>query len=806
MPAKIPSPQSLPDKWAPYWEQQRTYEFDRTAAPDRVFSIDSPPLTVSGTLHIGHLYSYTHTDVIARFQRMRGKAVCYPVGFDDNGLPTERRVQNYYGVRVDPTISESTNGVVGRARFRELCARLTARDEQIYERAWRRLGLSVDWSLSYRTMDERSQVISQRAFLRNLARGEAYRSEAPTLWDVTFHTAVAQAESVDREIPGAFLSLRFVGPDCDIAVETTRPELLPACVALVAHPDDARYQRLFGRTARTPLFDVEVPIHPHRQADPDKGSGIAMVCTFGDPTDVVWWRDLALDTRAVLGFDGRFRTEPPSGVDSDRYAILAGKSIEEARADIVQQLRDSGTLLGPPRPVTHSVPFYEKGERPLEIVPSRQWYIRNGGRDEELREQLLRRGAQLCWHPEWMRSRFNGWVEGLRGDWLISRQRFWGVPFPLWYRLDDTGQPGEVLIPDETALPLDPTQACPPGFRPDQRDQPGGFTAERDIMDTWATSSLTPLIGTAELTGPPRQFDLHPQAHEIIRTWLFTTLLRAHVERDELPWRNAAISGWVVDSQHEKIGKSAGNAESPEALLDQFGPDAIRYWAARGRLGYDLTFDLNQVKVGRRLATKLLNASRFVLSFEATEEIVDRPLDRALLAGLSTVVSDATAALELYDHARALERIERFFWQFCDDYIELVKERAYAGCPSARTTLRSALAQLQRLLAPYLPFVTEESWSWWQSGSVHLTQWPEPGDAGEDATLHAASTVLTGIRQQKSAAGLSMRTPVGSIRVAGSTDLVAAAARAATELQQAAHADQIEFTEAEGPLVVSVNP
>src|SRR6056297_899771 len=433
-----PTLDGIEDRWAARWDADGVYRFDASAPRHDVFSIDTPPPTVSGSLHMGHVFSYTHTDTIARYQRMRGKSVFYPMGWDDNGLPTERRVQNYYGVRCDPSLPHDPDFEppaepgkqqipVSRPNFIELCHRLTADDEQAFEQLWRHLGLSVDWTLTYATIDDRSQRAAQRAFLRNLSRGEAYATEAPCLWDVTFRTAVAQAELEDRERPGAYHRITFHRPDgADVAIETTRPELLPACVALVAHPDDERYQPLFGTTVTTPVFGVEVPVVAHELAQPAKGPAIPIICTFADTPDVTWWRELQLPVRAVLGWDGRFLAHPPPGIEgtgAERYAELAGKTVHSAQVRIVEQLRETGELLDDPRPITHAVKFFEKGDKPLEIVTTRQWYIRNGGRDADLRAELLERGAELEWHPPYMRSRYESWVEGLNGDWLVSRQR-----------------------------------------------------------------------------------------------------------------------------------------------------------------------------------------------------------------------------------------------------------------------------------------------------------------------------------------------------------------------------------------------
>ena len=829
-----PTLDGIEAKWIDRWEAEGTYRFDRSKTRADIYSVDTPPPTVSGSLHAGSAFSYTHTDLVVRFHRMRGREVYYPMGWDDNGLPTERRVQNYFGVACDPSLPYDPDFrpperpgreavAISRPNFVELCHRLTAEDERVFESVWRRLGLSVDWSWTYATIDERSQRASQRAFLRNLARGEAYQAEAPTLWDVDFRTAVAQAEMEDRELPGAYCRVRFGRPGGGhVEIETTRPELIAACVALVAHPDDERYRPLFGTDAVTPLFGARVPIRAHELADPEKGSGVAMICTFGDITDVTWWRELGLPIRAVVQRDGRLRsvtwgepaweTEEPAAAQR-AYDQLAGLTVEDAQRRTVELLRESGDLVGEPRQITHPVKFYERGERPLEIVTSRQWYIRNGGRDPELRDELIRRGKELAWHPDFMRVRYEDWVNGLTGDWLISRQRFFGVPFPVWYPIgaDGSVDHAHTIVAEEERLPVDPSTDVPQGYEAGQRDRPGGFTGDPDVMDTWATSSVTPQIASfweddPDLFGRLFPMDLRPQGHDIIRTWLFTSVLRSHLEHGCLPWANAAVSGFISDPERKKMSKSKGNVVTPVELLEQFGSDGFRYWAGSGRPGMDSVFDTGQMRIGRRLAIKILNASRFVLSRLGPEGPLTAPLDRAMLARLAGVAQEATTAFEAYDFARALERTEGFFWEFCDDYLELVKSRAYGGAgeegaASANRALTLALSTLLRLFAPFLPFVTEEVWSWWPEaggGSIHRSPWPEPAElldaAGPDsdpAVLDAAAFVLARVRKAKTEAQRSMRAPVGRLCVRASVETVAVLDRARLDLVEAGNVAEL---------------
>ena len=839
-----PALEGLEEALSARWEREGTYRFDRTKSRDQIYSIDTPPPTVSGSLHVGHVFSYTHTDIVARFQRMRGKEVFYPMGWDDNGLPTERRVQNYFGVRCDPSLPYDPSFVppekpekqpisVSRPNFIELCVKLTVEDEKIFEDLWRYLGLSVDWSMTYATIARPAQRVSQLMFLRLLAKKLAYQVEAPTLWDVDFRTAVAQAELEDREQPGAYHRIHFAKADGSgmVAIETTRPELIPACVALVAHPDDARFQPLFGTEVVTPMFGVTVPVLAHALADPDKGSGIAMICTFGDTTDVIWWRELKLPVRAIVQTNGTLGpvTWGEPGWETahvahaqQAYDQLAGLSAKKAQVKIVELLRESGDLQGDPKPITHHVKFYEKGDRPLEIVTSRQWFIKT----MDYREAFIARGREMAWHPEYMQARYENWVNGLNGDWCVSRQRFFGVPFPLWYplRADGTTDYNRPLVPDESRLPIDPSTDLPEGYTADQRGKPGGFVADPDVMDTWATSSISPQLVSqwqtdADVFARTFPMDLRPQAHDIIRTWLFSSVVRAHFENDSVPWTHASISGWVLDPDRKKMSKSKGNVVTPLALLQEYGSDGVRYWAARGGPGVDTAFDVGQMKIGRKLAMKVMNVSKFVLAGDQPAGAVTEALDRGMLQNLAGLVDEATAELEHYEYAKALAKVESFFWDFCDNYVEAAKSRRYGdfgpdAAASASTAMRLALSVLLRLLAPYLSFVTESVWSWSQEGSVHRAAWPtrveviavSGTDAAAQQSVFHLTDALNAIRKAKTDQKVSVGTPVRQVIYFAAENVVTSLALVERDLKAACRADGLVLRTGEPHVEITLTP
>ena len=839
-------------RWRKRWEEWGLYGYDAGRRRDETFVVDTPPPTASGSLHVGHVFSYTHQDLIARQRRMRGDAVFYPMGWDDNGLPTERRVQNVFHVRADPYLPYEPGlklervdpkkrardlgepRVISRRNFIELCHLITAEDEVAFKDLFWRLGLSVDWREEYATIDDRSRAVAQSSFLDLFAKGHVYQVDAPTMWDVDFSTAVAQAEVEDRQRPGAYHDIEFaIEGGGSFVISTTRPELLAACVGVTAHPDDERYKALFGKRAITPLYGVPVRIFPSTEADPEKGTGILMVCTFGDQTDVAWWREQGLPLRQVIGRDGRlverrFGTEGWESRDAERanrcYAELIGKRVNQARRVVVEQLRDPASsatgngapLQAEPRPIEHAVRFYEKGESPLEFLTSRQWFVRL----MDKKDALLELGRHIQWHPAHMGKRYENWTQNLQMDWAISRQRHFGVPFPVWYRLDGQGQPiyETPIVATADVLPVDPMSHTPAGFDESQRGKPGGFQGEPDVFDTWFTSSMTPQIaarwglGDGGKASQLLPMDVRPQSHEIIRTWAFYTIAKSMLHHGDLPWRHVVISGWILDPDRKKMSKSRGNVVTPVGLLDDFGADAVRYWAARARLGADTTFDDKMFAIGKRLVTKLFNAGKFVLAQEGPRGAVAKELDRAFVAELRDLVRRATAAFDEFEYSKALEDAEAFFWShFTDNYLELVKQRArsdgdQAGRASAIATLRLGLSVLLRLFAPFLPTIAEEVWSWafaaetgWRS--VHVAAWPSvdelahvPEPAQRDSFAVAAAAIGA-VRRERTLAKLGMGRPLAKATLIGSAADLALVRSVAEDVCAAANVPALDVDE-----------
>ncbi len=790
-----------------YWGTNEVYKYDAKQSRDNSFMIDTPPPTVSGSLHIGHIFSYTQTDIIARYQRMQGKAVFYPIGWDDNGLPTERRVQNYYNITCNPKVAydpafkpvhiennKEERKEISRKNFIEACETLTAEDEKIFENVFRRIGHSYDWNLTYSTISPKSIKLSQQSFLDLYKKGKLVAVEAPIMWDVTFKSAVSQAEVEDKEMEGFFHDIRFSVKDSNetFTIATTRPELLAACLAIVAHPDDERYKHLFGKTAIVPLFNIPVPIVPSEHAEKDKGTGIMMVCTFGDAADVAWWKKSGLPIKQIIGMDGKilnitygegvFTTLNKEEAQKNFNQII-GLPAHVAKKKVAEMLKEQGFLIGEPKKIVHPVKFYEKGNLPLEFVSSRQWFINL----MDMKEEMLQAGRKIEWLPSYMQHRYETWTEGLNQDWCISRQRYFGVPFPVWYKVDATGNIdyNSIILPEESQLPIDPMADVPAGYTEAQRNQPNGFAGDPDVMDTWATSSLTPQIALAQAeedSNLSMPFDIRPQAHDIIRTWAFYTVAKSLMHENTIPWYKTLISGFILDPDRKKMSKSKGNVVTPMHLIENHSADAVRYWAAKAKLGADTAFEEKMMQQGRKLVVKIYNASKFVFMIVGNSTSADylkditNTLDKSWVKKLADTVKSAKQSFENFDYSLALDAIETRFWDFCDNYVEIVKKRAYSeDNASAIATLKLSLDTFIKLLAPFCPFITEEVYQarpWKQAAdiSVHKELWTSLNSladfAATDSLLYnTTSAVSTEIRKQKTIENKSQKNPVLSLTI-----------------------------------------
>ncbi|MBL6991196.1 MAG: valine--tRNA ligase [Bacteriovoracaceae bacterium] len=819
--------------WTEAWNSKQIYKYDPSVSRENTFVVDTPPPTVSGSLHIGHVFSYTQTDILVRFQRMMGKNIFYPMGWDNNGLPTERRVQNSFGVLCDPTLAPQKDWSptptknkkmnqfqkVSRPDFLKACAIQTKADEVKYEALWKNLGLSIDWNEQYATVAQHPRKISQASFLDLVDKGYVYSHKSPTMWDTTFQTAVAQAEVEDKERDSAYYDIRFkVEAGGEFIISTTRPELLAACVAVVAHPDDERFKHLFGKYAITPLFEAKVPIMAAEHADPQKGTGILMVCTFGDIHDVEFWKQQKLPLKEIIGKSGRlldikfgegvYGSENPVSANK-YYSTIQGLYAKQARAKVVELLGSEHTcllgmgsaLVGDARPTKHSVKFYEKGDLPLEYVTTRQWFIRV----LEHKNSLLAQGKKVKWHPPHMLERLDSWIEGLNQDWCISRQRYFGVPFPVWYPLDEGGQPDydNPIFADFKSLPVDPQVDLPKGYKKEQRGMPGGFIGDPDVMDTWATSSLTPQISSHWSQDQARHgqlfpADVRPQAHEIIRTWAFYTIAKAWMHESAIPWKNIVISGWVVNPDKKKMSKSKGKVVTPEGLIEKYSADSLRYWAGRAKLGQDTMFDESVFKIGQRLITKLFNVSKFVM-LQLKEEgggdttidwgigDIKEPLDRAWINKLNDLINFSQERFANYEYSAVLSKTESTFWDFCDNYVELVKNRTYkqkntSQGQSGVATLAYSLKVFLRLFAPFVPYITEEVWSWYFSeqddtAHIHQAKWPSSSEIqsvemASNDLLVSATFVLNKIRSAKTNAQKSLKWEVEKLELKGAAPLI----------------------------------
>jgi len=779
------------------WATAGIYAFD-PADPRPIFAVDTPPPTVSGEIHIGHVYSYVQAEAMVRFQRMRGYNVFYPFGFDDNGLPTERYVERSRGIRARD---------VGRAAFIAACLETSAEVEARFEQFWQRLGMSVDWRQRYSTIDPEARRTAQWSFLDLHARGLIRREQAPNPWCVECETAVAQAEMDDVARQTTFHTLAFgLAGGATLPIATTRPELLPACVAVFVNPDDGRFAGLIGQEAAVPLLGRRVPILADPSVDPAKGSGAVMCCTFGDAADVRWWREHRLPLIPLVTRQGRLG---PAG------GAYAGMRLREARAAILADLGAAGLLLGE-QPAEQTVRVHERCETPLEILETAQWFVRL----LDAKEELLAAGRKIHWHPEHMRVRYEHWVQNLSWDWCISRQRAFGVPFPAWH----CRACGATILADESQLPVDPLADAPPRAC---TCGSANLAPDEDVMDTWATSSLSPQIAGRMLAEPElyrRLFpmQLRPQAHDIIRTWSFYTIARAHLHFGAIPWEALMISGHALDASGRKFSKSKGNAPvTPMPLIERHGADAVRYWACSAGLGADQPLSEERMRQGRRLATKLWNAARFAAPHIAAAgpgAAPSLPADRWLLSALQGLIADATARWEAYDYAGALDLTERFFWgTLCDQYLELAKGRLYDGQgptrDSARATLAIAFEAVLKLLAPVMPHVSEEVFGhlFPGAGSVHVAAWPaarpELRDAAAEAAGEALLALAGAVRRYKSGQGMSLGAPLAGLRLACADPGLRAALQASEhDLRSVSRAARVDWAAEAGEGFAEVAP
>ena len=776
-------------KWQEFWQKNKIYSWDKNETRDKTYVVDTPPPTVSGQLHIGHVYSYTCADFIVRYQRMKGMNIFYPMGFDDNGLPTERLVEAKKKVKASS---------MKREEFVALCEDVIKLEEQKFQELFNRIALSVDWDIEYRTISPTSCTISQMSFLDLINKGEIYRDSQPMLWDPVDQTALAQADIEEHEKTTFMNDIQFTLDSGEpIIIATTRPELLPACVAVLYNANDSRYNNLGEKFAISPLFNVKVPLIADDLVDPEKGTGLVMCCTFGDQTDIIWWRKHKLPTKIIFS---KWGTIAEADFDAScldiaeaekNFAQIKNLKIADARAKIIEMLKEKGLLFSQVER-SNTVKCAERSGAPLEILTSPQWFVKA----VKHKNALLEKSDDLNWHPHSMKIKLDCWIRGITLDWCISRQRYFGVPFPVWYS-KRSGEEGKILLASVDQLPVDPLRDLPEGYKREEVE------ADNDVMDTWSTSSVSPQLSShgiapnlmidKERHASLFPADLRPQAHEILRTWAYYTLLKSHLHENTLPWKNIMISGWCLAEDRSKMSKSKGNVIVPDSLLDQFGSDVVRYWSASSRLGADTAYSLDVMNNGKRLVNKLWNAAKFVSGhfdkipdeyktahIHDLKDKITYDFDKYFLNKLSELVQSAANEFEKYEYAGAMDKIEQFFWfMFCDNYLEITKTRAYdeenkneAGALSARLTLYHGLEILLKLFAPFIPHITEELYQLLYSGeSIHKRHsWPTMDvlfDESDSAPSVQLVEILEMVRKIKAKDNLSIKFPIDYIEIKG---------------------------------------
>lgn len=759
----------IEQKWQKSWLEKGVYQWKDDQTREQTFVIDTPPPTVSGILHMGHVFSYTQADFIARYQRMSGKDVFYPIGFDDNGLPTERLVEKERKIRATD---------LPREEFIKICQEVVVSAEKEFEALFNSIALSVDWRQKYETISDKSRKISQLSFLDLFKKNEVYRKFQPMFWDPVDQTAIAQAEVVDKELESAenYLYFGIDGSDEKIEIMTTRPEMLPACVAVMVHPDNfAKYK---GKFAITPLFGVKVPIIADDKVDKEKGTGFVMCCTFGDETDIKWWREHNLDMKIILNKYGK--------LDLPDYPELNGKKANKETRDLIaKMLEEKGAVAREKKKITHVVKTAERSGAPLEIIPTYQWFVKLTDKKEKLKDKI----NECKWYPEYMKVRAEQWNDSLSWDWCISRQRYFGVPFPIWYS-KRAGEEGKILTAHIDDLPVDPLQHVPRGYSKEE------VTPDSDVMDTWATSSVSPQLSSHYGIDEERHkklfpADMRPQAHEIIRTWAYYTIAKALLHENTIPWKNVVVSGWCLAEDKSKMSKSKGNVITPVPLVESKSADVVRYWASTSSLGADTAYSEDVLKIGNKLVNKLWNASKFAsinlnkLEGQADAAKISDTLDKWIITRLNKTIREATEQFKQFEYSKARVAIEEFFWKdFCDNYLEFVKTRSYdekgenaAGQQSALNTISICMDKLLRLWAPFVPHITEELHHiiFNSENSIHSRgNWPKadlPEDAAAEEIGIEAVAVLEEVRKTKSEKGVSIKFPVKLLSVISKTDI-----------------------------------
>lgn len=732
------------EKWRKFWEKEKIYKFNQNSKK-KFYSIDTPPPTVSGQMHIGHAFSYSQQDFIARFRRMLEGNVFYPFGTDDNGLPTERLVEKRKNIKAKD---------MPRKKFIDICTSFLKKELPLFIEDWKKVGISCDFDLYYSTINQYSQKISQKSFLDLYKKKRVYLKDAPAMWCPECKTGISQVEAQDKEIETTFNDIVFKTNNEDFIVATTRPELLPACVAVFYNPSDSRFKKLKGKKIKVPLFNFEVPIMEDKRVDKEKGTGLVMCCTFGDQTDMEWQRAYNFEIKEAINEEGKM---------TELAGQYKGLRVKEARKKIIEDLKKAG-LLKKQEEIIHNVNVHERCGVEIEFVKSKQWFVKY----LDLKKDMLVWGEKLNWHPKYMKVRYDNWVKGLQWDWLISRQRYFGVAFPIWY----CKKCGETIIAEEKDLPVDPLKD-----KPKQKCKCGSeeFEGEKDVLDTWFTSSMSPRLAVElldkKLWTKAFPLNLRPQAHEIITFWLFNTVVKSNLHYKKNPFKDVAISGFVT-LKGKKMSKSKGNVINPQDVLEKYGADSLRYWAAGSKLGNDLDYQEKDLITGKKFITKLINASKFV--FMNLEDYNGKKIkivkdDEEFLGKLNELIQSCTENFEKYEYSKVKVDVEQFFWSdFCDYYLETVKHSIYNNKKdksSAQYTLYKSLLTILKLIAPIMPFITEEIYQNHfkkieKEKSIHISQWPKIGKEKSKGDWEIIKKNISQIRQEKSKAQVSLNTPI----------------------------------------------